>query len=79
MNVHPISHVIFETTWAGFIQILHHCTVLESITPPYFFSSNIIYFGQKLPIEVKFFELLSGRVKIHQIPPVFFGTKSQFF
>ena len=32
-----------------------------------FLYSNIIYFGQKLPIEVNFFELLSGRVKIHQV------------
>ena len=33
---------------------LHHCSVSWTITPLYFFSLNLIYFGQKLPIEVKF-------------------------
>ena len=48
MKVHPIPHAIFETTRSGFIQILHHCSVSWKITLLYFFSSNIIYFGQKL-------------------------------
>ena len=48
MKVHPIPHAIFETTRSGFIQILHHCSVSWKITPLYFFSSNLIYLGQKL-------------------------------
>ena len=48
MKVHPIPHAIFETTRSGFIQILHHCSVSWKITLLYFFSSNLIYFGQKL-------------------------------
>ena len=39
---------------SGFIKILHHCSISRKITPLYFFSSNLIYFGQKYPIEVKF-------------------------
>ena len=53
MKVHPISHAIFETTRSGFSQILHHCSMSWKITSLYFFSSNLIYFGQKVPIEVK--------------------------
>ena len=48
MKVHLIPHVIFETTRLGFFQILHHWSVLWKITPLYFFSSNLIYFGQNL-------------------------------
>ena len=54
MKVHPIPHAAFETTRSGFIQILPHCLVSWKITPLYFCSSNLIYFGQKEPIEVKF-------------------------
>ena len=54
MKVHLIHHAIFETTRPGFIQILHHYSVSWKITPLYFFSSNLIYFGQKQPIQVKF-------------------------
>ena len=42
MKVHPIPHVIFETTRAEFILIWHHCSVSFKITPLYFFSSNLI-------------------------------------
>ena len=48
MKVYPIRHANFETTRPGFIQILHHCSVSWKITPLYFFSSNLIYLGQKL-------------------------------
>ena len=48
LKVHPIPHAIFETTRSGFIQILHHYSVSWKITPLYFFSSNLIYLGQKL-------------------------------
>ena len=48
------SHFWNHTTRSGFIQILHHRSVSWKISPLYFFSSNIIHFGQKQPIEVKF-------------------------
>ena len=57
MKVHPIPHVICDTTWSGFIQTSHHCSVSWKITPLYCFSSNLIYFGQKWPIEVTFFSV----------------------
>ena len=34
--------------------ILHHCSVLWKTTPLYLLSSNLIYFGQIYPIDVKF-------------------------
>ena len=40
-----------------FLQILHQSLVPSNITPLYFFSSNIIYFGQKQPIKVQIFEI----------------------
>ena len=39
VKVHPIPHMVFETTWSGFIP--------WKITPLCFFSSKIIDFGQK--------------------------------
>ena len=42
-----------------------------------FFSSNLIYWEQKVPIRVKFSDL-SGWVKIHQIPHVKFETTTSF-
>ena len=37
-------------------QILHQSSVPSNITPPYFFSSTIIYFDQKEPIKAQIFE-----------------------
>ena len=54
MKFHPISHAIFETTKSGFIQILHHRSVSWKIRSLYFFSSNLIQFGQKKSIKIKF-------------------------
>ena len=54
MKVHSIPRANFETTRSGFIQIWHHCSVSWKITPLYFCSSNLVYFGQKEPIKVKF-------------------------
>ena len=42
-----------EATRLGFNQFLHHCSLSWKITLQYFFSSNVIYFAQKEPIEVK--------------------------
>ena len=56
MKAHQISHAIFETKRSGFIQISHHCSVSWKIAPLCFFSSHLIYFEQKEPIEVKFWD-----------------------
>ena len=40
-----------------FLQILHQSSVESNITLLYFFSSNIIYFGQKEPIKVQIVEI----------------------
>ena len=54
MKIYPISHTTFEFTRSGFIQVLRHSSVSWKITPMYFCSSNLVYFGQKEPIEKKF-------------------------
>ena len=41
-----------------FLQILHQYSVSLNITTLYLLSSNIIYFGQKLPIMVQIFKYL---------------------
>ena len=38
------------------LEILHHSPVWKKVTPLYFFSLNIIYFGHNQPIKVKIFE-----------------------
>ena len=45
-----------------------------NVTPLYFFSSKIIYFGQKQPIKAQIFEIF----QIRQIPHVSFELTSQF-
>ena len=44
----------FSNQKSGFIQVLHHCSVSWKITPMYFCGSNLVYLGQKEPIEKKF-------------------------
>ena len=46
------------------LQILYPSSVSWKITPLYFFSSNNIYFVQKEPIKIKFFETFecSGQI-----------------
>ena len=82
MKVHPIPHVIFETTRASKIIYLaiiwHHCSVSFKITPLYFFSSNLIIWT-KTAHQSEVFEFLSNWVKIHPISQVIFETTSQFF
>ena len=41
-----------------FLQILHQSSVLSNITSQYLFSLNIIYFGQKEPINLQIFEAI---------------------
>ena len=61
-----------------FLQILYQSSVPSYIPPLYFFSSNIIYFGQISQLKSKFFRFLSARVKIRQTPHVKFEMTSQF-
>ena len=60
MKVHPIPHASFETTRSRFTQILHHCSL-------YFLSQTLILWT-KIAHRSEIFRLLSGWVKIHQIP-----------
>ena len=59
MKVHPIPHVIFETTGSGFIQTLHHCSVLWKITPLYFLAETSYTLDKNSPLKWNF-GLLSG-------------------
>ena len=52
----PNSSCHFPNHKSVFLQILHHSSVSSKITPLYFFSLNIIYFGQKDVIKVHVFE-----------------------
>ena len=45
----------FSNHMSIFLQILHHSSVPWKITPLYFFSSNVIYFGQKESIKTQMF------------------------
>ena len=40
-----------------FLQIFHQSSLESNITPLYFFSANIIYYGQKQPIQVQIFKI----------------------
>ena len=75
MKAHQVPNAIFETTTSGFIHILHHSSVSRKITSLYFCSSNLVHFERKEAMKKKF-RLLSGWVKIHQIPHVIFETIS---
>ena len=70
MKVHPIPHASFETTRSRFTQILHLCSL-------YFLSQTLILWTKRAH-RSEIFRLLSGWVKIHQIP-FMFETASQFF
>ena len=64
--------VSFPSNFAlAFSAIKHNFSVL-------FFSSNIIYFGQRNQLKSEFFRFPSVRVKICQIPLVNFQVTSQF-
>ena len=76
MKVHPIPHASFETTRSSFIQILHHCSVPCLLC---IFSSQTFILWTKRAHRSEIFRLLSGWVKIQQIPYVMFETTSQFF
>ena len=48
-------------------------------SPSTFFQLKNYILLPKQPIKVTIFRLATARIKIHQIPHVIFGTKSQFF
>ena len=56
----PIPHASFETTRSRFTQILHLCSL-------YFLSQTLILWTKRAH-RSEIFRLLSGWVKIHQIP-----------
>ena len=62
-----------------FLQFLYKSWVPSNITPLYFLSSKIIYFGQKQLIKMSIFDLSSARIKICKICYGNFETTSQFF
>ena len=53
----PNSLCHFWKQKSVFLQILHQYSVQSNIASLYFFSSNIIYFGQRKPIKVQMFEI----------------------
>ena len=80
-KVYPISYTIFETTRSEFIQFCITLQCHERRLPYFFFffSSCLIYFGQKQPIEVKFrtFQWL-GRLKFTKFLMSYFKSKVSF-
>ena len=61
------------------LQILHYSSLSWHTTPRQILRSYLFYFGQKDPIKVELFTLLSALVKIYQTSRVFPQTTSQFF
>ena len=53
----PNSSCHFWKHKSVFLQILYQLSVPSNLTPQYFFSSNIIYFGQRQPGKVHIFEI----------------------
>ena len=77
MKVHPLLQAI-ETARSGFIQILHHCSVPWKMIPLYFFSSNLIYFGQKYPMEVKLLDFWVVGWKFNKFRMPYFKPQVSF-
>ena len=77
------SLLLFQlfNTCCSIAEFIKFCitSVSWKITGLYYFSSKFIHFGQKQPIEIKFFEFLSGWEKIHQIFHVILKTINEFF
>ena len=70
----PNSSCHFWNHKPVFLQNLHNSSVSWKITPLYFCSSNIMYFGHKKPIKT----FLSVWVKNCEVPHVNLKTASQF-
>ena len=58
---------------------MHHPSVSWHIIPLKFSRWNIIRFGQKEPINVQFFRILSTVMKVHPIPHAIFETAMSGF
>ena len=56
-----------------------HSSVSWEVILLYFFSWNFICYLQKQNIKLHVFRFATACIKIHQIPHLIFGTKSQFF
>ena len=61
-----------------FLQILHQSSVPANITSQYFFSSNIIYLGQKDLIKVQIFETFECSIQVLSKCGLNFEITSQF-
>ena len=63
VKICQIPHVIFQTNSQFFFKVLHHSLVSWKVPLLYYFSSNIIYLGQKEPMKVQVVESFeySGR------------------
>ena len=75
----PNSSCHFSNKKSVFLQSLDLFSVSWEIILLYFFSWNFICYWEKQHIKVQTFRLATAHIKIHQIPHVIFGTKSQFF
>ena len=78
MKVHPIPYAIFETAKSGYSNFAPLFSVMKD-NSFVFFSLKPYLFWVKRAHRIEIFRLLSGWVKIHQIPCIIFETKSQFF
>ena len=61
------------------VKVYSNFASMVSVMPPLFFLSQTFIFWTKRAHRIEIFRLLSGWVKIHQIPHVIFETTSQFF
>ena len=57
VKIYQILHVISETTSQFSFNFCINPLMPLNVTPIYFFSSNIIYFGQRQPIIGQIFEI----------------------
>ena len=57
VKICQIPHVNFCRHNPVFLQTLYQSCVQSNITPLYYFSWNIIYFGQNQPIKLQIFEI----------------------
>ena len=78
MKVHPILHAIFEIKRSGFFKfcITAQCHERQLLCI-FYLKPHILW--TKIAHRSEIFGLLSGWVKIQQIPYVIFETTSQFF
>ena len=80
MKIKQISYVIFQARSQSFFKfcITLQCHDITSFSE-IFQLKHAIYFGQKEPVKVQFFRLLSALVKVHPIPHATFETLGSGF